>query len=314
MPPKKPKKAKKAKSPKAKTFKSALSAAAAGGSVLTLTFVDSGRNPLDDVLDVTVTSEDTNRTIAQLKNVRGTTTLRVAGLTPLETCRVQAFPMRHRPVGWFARAGETVALPFPVDPERVARVRFPEYVRLGPKADAILQASALEDPPGLAGQPLYEGLSDGPRAGLLNLLAKMRRTSLPGGTLVLDHVESFYRVRGDRVFANVANGLRDLVKIGVQDARFEEVDGSLHTPPTGFSLADSFKTRDHYGNLQVTFFSSLDAPLRFKADIDVDDARGIEHVFQVLRHKLTDGETHPYDIHEILLYHQSLDPLYQLYT
>lgn len=310
MPPRKPKAA------KVRTVKSAGvgMAAGAGASVLTITFVDAGRNPLDDVVDVTVTSEDSNRTVAQLKNVRGTTTLKVTGLTPLEICRVQVFPMRHRPVGWFARANEAVALPSPVDPERVSRVKFPEYDRLGAKADAILQRSALDEPANLAGKALYDALADVPRAGLLNLLAKMGRTSLPGGTGVMDHVESFYRVRGDRVFANVGNGLRDLVKIAVDEKRFEEVGGSLHNPPPDFRRVDSFKSKDHYGNLQITFFASLTAPLRFKADIDIDDAAGIEHVFQVLSHKLTGDETHPYDIHEILLYHQSLDPLYQLFT
>ena len=44
----------------------------------------------------------------------------------------------------------------------------------------------------------------------------------------------------------------------------------------------------------------------------IDDANGIGHVFQVLRNFLTDSDTHPYDIHEILTFHQSLDTLYEL--
>jgi hypothetical protein len=208
-----------------------------------------------------------------------------------------------------------VALPCPVDPERVARVSFPAYAALDAKAQAILQKSVLDHPPrNVSGKALYDALPDVPRAGLLNLLAKIGRTALPGGGGVMDHLKSFYRVRGDRVFADVGNGLRDLVKIGVDARTFKPVDGALHTPPPGFRLVDSFKTDDHYGNLQITFFSSVAAPLRFKADIDVDDAAGIEHVFQVLRHKLTGRETHPYDIHEILLYYQLLDPGYQLQT
>jgi hypothetical protein len=223
-------------------------------------------------------------------------------------------PRRLGGGGWSRRPPTAVALPTPVDPERVSRVTFPEYDRLGTKADAILQRSALEEPPNVAGKALYDALADIPRAGLLNLLAKMGRTSLPGGTGVMDHVESLYRVRGDRVFANVATGLRDLVRIAVDERRFEEADASLHNPPPDFRRVDSFKSKDRYGNLQITFFASLTAPLRFKADIDIDDASGIEHVFQVLSHKLTGAATHPYDIHEILLYHQSLDPLYELST
>ena len=121
-------------------------------------------------------------------------------------------------------------------------------------------------------------------------------------------------MRGDRVFANVKNGLRDLVITAAGEEVFRPVSGSLHTADPDFKLVDSYKTFDPYGNLQVTFFSSLAAPLRFRADIDIDDAAGIEHAFQVLGHWVTGGDTHPYDIHEILLFHQLLDPGYRLDT
>ena len=45
---------------------------------------------------------------------------------------------------------------------------------------------------------------------------------------------------------------------------------------------------------------------------DIDDAAGLEHLFQVLRNELTGRPTHPYDIHEILIKHQMLDPGYEL--
>ena len=88
---------------------------------------------------------------------------------------------------------------------------------------------------------------------------------------------------------------------------FHKVSGSLHTPPPGFQPAESFKTSDKYGNLQLTFFTNGE---KFKADIDIDDAGGLEHVFQVLRNKLSGKPTHPYNIHEVLVAHQHLDPGY----
>jgi hypothetical protein len=48
------------------------------------------------------------------------------------------------------------------------------------------------------------------------------------------------------------------------------------------------------------------------ADIDIDDAAGLEHVFQVVRNALSGRPTHPYDIHEILLAYQEIDPGYNL--
>ncbi len=46
-------------------------------------------------------------------------------------------------------------------------------------------------------------------------------------------------------------------------------------------------------------------------NVDIDDAAGLEHVFQVLRNTLSGRPTHPYDIHEILVSYQRLDPGYQ---
>ena len=47
------------------------------------------------------------------------------------------------------------------------------------------------------------------------------------------------------------------------------------------------------------------------ADIDIDDASGIEHVFQVLRNAITGKPTHPYYIHDILVRFQEIDPGYK---
>jgi hypothetical protein len=288
----------------------------AAGSSLTMAFLDAYGQPLDDRVDVVVRSQALNRTIFERKNLDGTKPLTLAGLSPLEVCAVQVFPVRHRPVSHFLRPSpQTAPLPCPVDPERVKRVEAPVYDDLPSRAHAILQASQLEHPPNLGGEALYRALEDIPRAGLLNLLAKMAATRLLDGSAVSDHVSSLYRVRGDRVFANVTNALRDLVRTAVDARRFAKVDGSLHRPDDGFTLVDSYKTiPDKYGNLQVTFFASLDPPLRFKADIDIDDAQGIEHVFQVLSHWITGEGTHPYDIHQILLTYQGLDPGYRLLT
>jgi hypothetical protein len=125
-------------------------------------------------------------------------------------------------------------------------------------------------------------------------------------------VEHIYRIRPDRVFADVDVALRDRVKAELISQRFHEVSGKLHTPPPGFVFAGSFKTDERYGNLQLSFFISDTAPIAFKVDADIDDAAGLGHVFQVLRNFVTDGTTHPYDIHQILTFRQEVAPLYDL--
>jgi hypothetical protein len=290
-------------------------------SDLLIRLLDVYGQPLDDMADVVVTSPQSNRTVSVTKNMPATSALRATGLTPLDVYEVRAFPVRHRPVSQFHRApagGSTdVAMVCPVDPERVRSVTFPPWPSLSPRARSVLQASELDHAPlGVRGKALYDALEPEPvaKAGLLNLLAKMGTTPLPDGTKVLDYVDSLYRVRGDRVFASVDLGLRDLVKTGVADQSFKPVPGGLHDAGPNFRLVDSYKSGETYGNLQLTFFSSLDPPLAYVADVDVDNSAGLQHAFDVIEHWATDGQTHPYDIHQILIHRQRLDPGYTLNT
>ena len=95
----------------------------------------------------------------------------------------------------------------------------------------------------------------------------------------------------------------------------ERVSAALHELPPAipdfdnFHDVGSYKTEDSYGNLQVSVFRRDN---EFIADIDIDDAAGLGHVFQVLRNHLTGLPTHPFDIHEILMQHQGLYPNYKL--
>ena len=290
---------------------------------------DVERNLLDDIIDVRVFELPGDRTVVHKFGLEGRKTVRVTRLAPGRDYGVQVFPLRHRPVGVVQRAPDTVTpanvhVFCPVHPLRVTRPRFPDFLALPADLTAVLERSTLErdtgTPPALAapggtpGEQLYNGLDDIARAGLLNVYAKMRNT-FAGGLEMWSFVTDVYRVRGDRIFANVHVSFRDHVRSAAAAQVFEKVSGSLHTPPPGFVHADSFKHQAFQaGILQLTFFASAAPPLLFKVDADIDDAGGIGHVFQVLRNFLTSGETHPYDVHQILQYHQLIDPGYDLPT
>ena len=77
----------------------------------------------------------------------------------------------------------------------------------------------------------------------------------------------------------------------------------------GESARHGSSDNDRYGNLHLTFFTD---GTKWRVDVDIDDAGGLEPVFQVLRNSLTGKPTHPYNIHEILLGHQRMDPGYDL--
>jgi hypothetical protein len=239
----------------------------------------------------------------------------LAGLEPyphaLYSVRVE--PESFMPVARFvlipASNKSRIVLHFPVDPDRVVEVEFADFRDLPEEAQELLKESdSVLGFEGRAGEELYTQLDDIRRAGLLNIIAKCRDTPLGNGRSVLSHVERLVEVRGDRFFAAVPKVLREEVKNSVVSGLFDPVSGSLHHPPKGYSTAGSFKTDDSYGNLQVTFFARGE---NWVADIDIDDAAGLRHLFQVLGNWLTGRPTHPYNIHEILVFHQQLDPQYR---
>jgi hypothetical protein len=226
--------------------------------------------------------------------------------------RILVDPPSYLTVSVFANtaASDPVPLVFPVDPDKVASVRFPSFAGLPADAKRILSASQnVLGFEGLSGRQLWEGLDEIRRAGFLNIVTKAMSTAFANGRTVASYLTLLREVRGDRFFVEVPQELREETKNSALGGLFSGVSGSLHHPPAGFDLAGSFKTPDRYGNLQLTFFSDGS---NWRADVDIDDAGGLEHVFQVVRNRVSGQPTHPFDIHEILVVHQRLNPGYDL--
>ena len=234
---------------------------------------------------------------------------------PVGTYRIEVDPPSYLPVSRFivikSEGTTSVEIPFPVDPSKVKRVEFPTYDELVEDARRVLEASdnvlGFET---LSGAALYERLDDVRRAGLLNIVAKLGRTRFSDdGRTALSFVQRLVELRGDRFFAVVQKTLREEAKNAVHTDQFVNAGAALHHPPDGFEHAGSFKTTDHFANLQLTFFTQAE---QWMADIDVDNANGLEHLFQVLRNAVSGRPTHPYDIHQLLVSYQKLDPGYAL--
>jgi hypothetical protein len=202
----------------------------------------------------------------------------------------------------------SMTLILPIDPAKIKDVKFPAFSSLDAAVSGLLSASAaVLSFEGKKGKALYDALDNVRKAGFLNIARKTGATGLSNGKNVLFYIQELTELRGDRFFAVVSKELREETKNSIDAGIFHKADQSLHHPPKGFSAAGSFKTSDRYGNLQLTFFNKGD---EWVADIDIDDAGGLEHVFQVLRNKLSGRPTHPYNIHEILVKFQQLDPGY----
>lgn len=199
-----------------------------------------------------------------------------------------------------ANGTATISETFFVDPAKVIPV-FPTPAQY--QSDPRWQPLMTGITPAVFGR-----LNNDEKAGLLNLFAKMSHPSAAG---VFDQVIDIFQAKPARFFAKVNAALLSTVR-GMPN-RFHEVLGTLHNFPDGWeriSEGGSFKTPDPTGNLQLTF--AINAQEEMAIDADLDDHEGLEHAFDVIKHKLTGRDTHPYDIHEILVKFQNIDPGYDV--
>ncbi len=194
----------------------------------------------------------------------------------------------------------TIDEPFFVNPEKVTPV-FPsdKEFKTDPRWKPLIQRIT---------PALFSSLNNEEKAGLLNLYAKMRSDSAAN---VFDFVEDIFLVKPARIFAQVRTESFDRVQ--QLTGQFNEASGLDHKFPRGWTRLpppNSFKTPDPTGNLQLTF--GINDEEATAVDADLDDHQGIQHAFDVIKHKLTGTDTHPYDIHEVLVRFQNIDPGYKL--
>lgn len=196
-----------------------------------------------------------------------------------------------------------------IDPKKVKDIEFPEHSKLPADTQRILENSGnVVSFEGKKGEELYNALDDVRKANVLNLTAKCAATPLSNGKTVLPFIEKIIEIRGERFFAVVPIELRQEAKNSSVAGLFNEAPDKLHTPPPGFTRAGSVKTPDKFGNLQLTFFLNGNDCL---CDIDIDPATGLEHLFQVLEHRIKGINTHPYTVRDILISQQEIDPQYR---
>src|ERR1039457_5990829 len=280
---------------------------------LTLTVITAGSRPLNEPVDVFLF----NQTITHNPRARCETTLRtIKGLYafPNGRYRIEVDAPCYHTGSQFASIPPdghgTLTITLPVDATRVVGIKAPPFQELSPDAQRLLiDSNNVLNFEGKNGTDLYDALDDVRRAGFLNLTTKATNTRFQNEHTVLSYINELIELRGDRFFAKTTRDLRSETTNAMSAHEFHEVDESLHDPPAGFVRDRSFRTMDHYGNLQLSFFKN--AADEYTVDMDIDDAQGFEHVFQVLHNTLTGLPTHPYNIHEILIATQHLDAGYE---
>ncbi len=287
----------------------------AGEGKLNLELVDVYGDRISERVDVALHNQGLAERLL-LRNVDASKKVAITNLQsgPHGLYRIEIDPPSYLPVNRFfrvpsGRSGE-LHVTCPVDHSKVRLVEFPKFATL--HADYVRLLGASMDVLGFAnvsGEDLYNNLDDLRKAGMLNILAKSARTRYAGGKSVVDYLHLLQELRQDRFFVRISKELRDETKNSVASGLFIPASATLHSAPDGFISAGSFKTDDHYGNLQLTFWQRGE---EWMADIDIDDASGLAHVFQVVRNSLSGRPTHPFDIHQILIAYQEIDPGYRL--
>lgn len=262
--------------------------------------------------DVLLTDITSNKLVRQPAK-KGKLALNGLSAGPMVVYRVEVDPPSYLRATAFVGVtqGSNTVHEFVVaaDPTK-AKPEFLDFDGLGNGCcDLLSRSDSVLGLANMKGPALWLGLGVVQRAGLLNIICKCENTVLQNGRTVLSYLDKVYEVRGDRSFFQIHKDLREQVKSAATTGQFHEAPDNLHHPPAGFLSAGSWKTDDRYGNLQITFWS---AGGDWRADIDIDDAGGLEHVFQVMRNHLTGLPTHPFAIHQILVRHQRLKPRYEL--
>lgn len=249
-------------------------------------------------------------------NLPGGNTIQVQGLmrTPQGRYLLEVDSPSYQTVSQFINipaSGElTMDVVLPVNPNRVTSMQRPEINELLPDLRNFLQTSSVTIG-GNKGLTLFPVLPDILCAGLLNLVTKARQTLLSSGKPALSYLLDMVDLHGDRLFAKVSPELPSECQRSETAGILHSVSDALHDPFPGFQRAGSYKTFDHYGNLQLTLANNPNTG-EWMVDMDIDDAQGLEHVFQVVHNTVTGEPTHPYNIHEILVEFQQLDPGYSL--
>lgn len=226
-------------------------------------------------------------------------------LSPTNYQVIQFF-MTLPPGGQVARDRPVV---FPVDPDRVTGITAPKFNQLDPQLQKLLNASSISpdgSSPAQSGANLYDALPPKLKAAVLNLYLKSSNTTLGDQSTCFEHVSSLLEVDQDRFFGKIDAAL---VEEAAVSADFHSVDFSLHKEIPPYKLFSSFKTLDSEGNLQLTFSRNGTTGSDYLVDMDIDEAQGILHAFEVIRNVFT-GLTNPYNVREILAAAQGLTPLY----
>jgi len=212
---------------------------------------------------------------------------------------------------------QTLNATLPIDPKRIASVELPPYSSLPGELRKLLEGSySVSGFEKSQGQSLYDALDDVRKAQLLNITAKGLAMRLSNGRTVFSYLKNLSQIRSDRLVGEIDQDLMEEVDHSVTEKLFQSLrGGSPGAVPPNYRLSGAYSTVDAYGRMQLTFLEPGESPQQSSrkpllVSLDIG-APGLDRLFQVTGLPASTGPANPFSIHEVLLFHQRLDPGYR---
>lgn len=286
-----------------------------------------GRGIVDPVAFLRVSSTNSaHQTTAKLE-LSGGGIDRFVDVPADATLRIRLSPSRYRDGAVFASVngdGE-IAVPTMALPRRPDRwlPAFSPFASLGGSFAGmirVLRASprfrlGRDSVPGKLVDSAFDAVSPSDESRslakmcLLNLCSRLEAEGMPGKAAWIDRVQELLVCQRDRLIAvvgdDVFQDVEALAKAG--DGVYRKSNAALHrknleriATVSAVGAMVSVKTRVSRANLQLTVGRvqmAGQAAVLLDADLD-EHGELVPHTFDVVRHLLTKGATHPIDIHE----------------
>ena len=291
---------------------------------LTINVTDVYGKPIEEKVDIAISSTTSQETRILERDLDGSKTIilkhifRMGGAPGVFS--VQITPRSYLSVTKLIRIGaevQTLNATVPIDPRRIASVELPPYSSLPGELRKLLEGSySVSGFEKSQGKSLYDALDDIRKAQLLNMTAKGLATRLSNGRTVFSYLKSLSQIRSDSLVGEVDQDLMEEVDHSVTEKLFQSLrGGSPGSVPPNYRLSGAYSTPDAYGRMQLTFFEPGESPQQASRKPSLVSlniaAPAMDRLFQVTGLPASAGPANPFSIHEILLFHQRLDPGYR---
>src|ERR1051325_327779 len=170
--------------------------------ILRLDLIDVYGKNLREKVDIILRHQVLSEVLKASGNTAQTVDIKGLHGAPQGLYRIEIDPPSYQYVSQFinmkASGITNRSISFPIDPNKVKKVSFPNYSKVAEGIRSVLEATdGVLSFEGKKGSQLYEALDDIRKAGLLNIGAKTGATPLTNSRTVLSYIEKLTELRGD---------------------------------------------------------------------------------------------------------------------